>query len=307
MERVTFQNKGNTVVGNLFKPEGFEQGMRYPAIVVTHPFGAVKEQVPTTYARLLAAQGFITLVFDASYQGESGGEPHFSEFPAVRVEDIRCAVDFLSIHPGVDPERIGALGICAGGGYTVNVSQTEVRIKAAAGVSTFNVGAARRDGVGPLAAQSAEYRTRLLERSGQARTREAVGGEVEMFSLIADNPKFDMNNPSTIPVMYQEGYKYYSEIDPNPRTMGAFALSSLSQQMAFFPFEGIELISPRPLLLIAGSEADTLYMSQDAIAKAKDPKELHIIDGASHIDLYWNPEYVPHVADKLTRFFTKNL
>jgi fermentation-respiration switch protein FrsA (DUF1100 family) len=107
--------------------------------------------------------------------------------------------------------------------------------------------------------------------------------------------------------MYQEGYKYYSEIDPNPRTMGAFALSSLSQQMAFFPFEGIELISPRPLLLIAGSEADTLYMSEDAFAKAKEPKELHLIDGASHIDLYWNPDYVPQVADKLTGFFTKNL
>src|SRR6516225_5138472 len=203
MERVTFQNKGNTVVGNLFKPEGYEQGIKYPAVVVTHPFGAVKEQVPTTYAKLLAAQGFITLVFDASYQG----------------------------------------------------------------VSTFSVGAARRDGVGPLGAQSAEYRSHLLERSGKARTNEAAGGEVEMFSLIADNPKFDMSNLSTIPVMYQEGYKYYSEIDPNPRTMGAFALSSLSQQMAFFPFEGIELISPRPLLLIAGSEADTLYMSQDAFAK----------------------------------------
>jgi len=107
--------------------------------------------------------------------------------------------------------------------------------------------------------------------------------------------------------MYQEGYKYYSEIDPNPRTMATFALSSLSRQMAFFPFDGIELISPRPLMLIAGSEADTLYMSQDAFAKAKEPKELLLIDGASHIDLYWNPEYVPQVADKLTRFFTKNL
>jgi fermentation-respiration switch protein FrsA (DUF1100 family) len=182
-----------------------------------------------------------------------------------------------------------------------------MRIKAVAGVSTFNVGAARRDGVGPLGAQSAQYRTKLLERSGKARTNEAAGGEVEMFSLIADNPKFDMNDLSTIPVMYQEGYTYYSEIDPNPRTMGAFALSSLSQQMAFFPFEGIELISPRPLLLIAGSQADTLYMSQDAFAKAKEPKELHLIDRASHIDLYWNPGYVPHVADKLTGFFTKNL
>ena len=307
MERVTFQNKGNTVVGGLFRPAGFTQGTKYPAIVATHPFGAVKEQVPTTYAKLLAEQGFIALVFDASYQGESGGEPHFSEFPSARVEDIRCAVDFLSIHPDVDPDRIGALGICAGGGYTVNVSQTEMRIKAVAGVSTFNVGAARRDGVGPIGRQSVEYRNDLLERSGQARTREAAGGEVEMFSLINDNPKFDLNDPSTIPVMYIEGYKYYSEIDPNPRFMGTFALSSLSQQMAFFPFEGIELISPRPLLLIAGSEADTLYMSQNAIEKAKEPKELYIIDGASHIDLYWKPEYVPQVAGKLTEFFTKNL
>lgn len=307
MDRVTFINKGNTVVGNLFKPVGFEQGTKYPAIVVTHPFGAVKEQVPTTYAKLLAEQGFVTLVFDASYQGESGGEPHFSEFPAVRVEDIRCAVDFLSNHADVDPERIGALGVCAGGGYTVNVSQTELRIKAVAGVSTFNIGAARRDGVGPLGAQSAEYRTDLLKRSAQARTREAAGGEVELFSLIADNPKFDMNDLSTIPAMYLEGYKYYSEIDPNPRFMGTFALSSLSQQMAFFPFEGIELISPRPLLLIAGSEADTLYMSQDAIERAKEPKELFVLDDASHIDLYWNPKYVPQVAEKLTEFFGKHL
>ena len=307
MERVTFQSKGNTVVGDLFKPAGIPPGTKYPAIVVTHPFGAVKEQVPTTYAKLLTEQGFITLVFDASYQGESSGEPHFSEFPSARTEDIRCAVDFLSNHPDVDPERIGALGICAGGGYTVNVAQTELRIKAVAGVSTFNIGAARRDGVGPLGAQSAEYRASLLERSGRARTREAAGGEVEMFSLIADNPRFDMNNLSTIPAMYLEGYRYYSEIDPNPRFMGTFALSSLSQQMAFFPFEGIEMISPRPLLLIAGSEADTLYMSQDAIARAKEPKELHVIDGASHIDLYWNPQYVPRVAEKLTEFFIKNL
>lgn len=305
MERVTFQNKGNTVVGNLFKPAGSEQGIKYPAIVVTHPFGAVKEQVPTTYAKLLAKQGFLTLVFDASYQGESGGEPHFSEFPSARVEDIRCAVDFLSIHPDVEADRIGALGICAGGGYTVNAAQTEMRIKAVAGVSTFDIGSARRDGVGGT--QSAEYRADLLERSGRARTREAAGGEVEMFSLINDNPAFDINDLSTIPVMYQEGYRYYAEIDPNPRFMGTFALSSLSQQMAFYPFEGIELISPRPLLLIAGSEADTLYMSQNAIGKAKEPRELHIVEGASHIDLYWKAEYVPKVAEKLTEFFTKHV
>ena len=116
MERVTFSNRGKQVVGNLFTPADANAGTAGPAIVVTHPFGAVKEQVSTLYAQLLTEQGFITLVFDAAYQGESGGEPHFTESPASRVEDIRCAVDFLTTRPEVDPERIGALGICAGGG-----------------------------------------------------------------------------------------------------------------------------------------------------------------------------------------------
>ncbi|GAA2007279.1 alpha/beta hydrolase [Catenulispora subtropica] len=106
MDSITFVNNGNTVVGNLFKPDGFQQGTRYPAIVITQPIGAVKEQVSTTYAKLLAAQGFIALVFDASYQGEIGGEPHFSDFPSARVEDIRCAVDFLSTpRRGARPHR----------------------------------------------------------------------------------------------------------------------------------------------------------------------------------------------------------
>src|SRR5712691_8666954 len=302
MERVTFRNKGNTVVGSLFKPAGFEQGTKYPAIVVTHPFGAVKEQVPATYAELLTAQGFITLVFDASYQGESGGEPHFSELPAARVEDIRCAVDFLSIHPDADTDRIGALGICAGGGYTVNAAQTEMRIKAVAGVSTFDSGSARREGVGgviPL-----ERRTATLEEVGRQRTREARGEEIRYFSLVPDDPQEALNNPSQL---YREGYVYYVQVAPNPRAMDRFVFSTLSAQIAFFPFEQADMISPRPLLLIAGSEADTLYFSQNAYEKAKEPKQLYIIPGATHIDLYYKPEYVPQAAEKLTEFFTKNL
>jgi fermentation-respiration switch protein FrsA (DUF1100 family) len=307
MERVTFPNGEITVVGHLFTPEDYDAsaGATLPAIVVTHPFGAVKEQVSTTYAELLAAQGFIVVVFDASYQGESGGSPHFQEVPAMRVEDIRCAVDFLSNHPGVDPERIGALGICAGGGYSINAAQTEYRIKAVAGVSTFDVGSARREGVGvPI---SMEYRRDLLARIGQQRTAEAAGAPVEYFSLVRDNPAFDLSDPMTLPPLYREGYVYYTEIAPNARAMTEFALTSLGKQMAFFPFEQIETISPRPLLLIAGSEADTLNFSQNAYAKANEPKELMLIDGASHIDLYWNPAYVPQVAEKLTEFFRSHL
>ena len=171
MERVTFPNAGIEIVGNLHRPADFDPDKKYPAVVVTHPFGAVKEQVSTLYAEKLTAAGFITLAFDASYQGESGGEPHFSERPASRVEDIRCAVDFLTTRPEVDPERIGALGICAGGGYSVNAAQTEHRIKAVAGVSTFDIGSARRSGIG--GSVSPERRREILQEVGQRRTLEA--------------------------------------------------------------------------------------------------------------------------------------
>ena len=302
MERVTFPNSGNTVVGNLFTPTGSDPSKKYPAIVVTHPFGAVKEQVSTLYAEKLTEQGFIALVFDASYQGESGGEPHFTEIPAARVEDIRCAVDFLSNHAQADEDRIGALGICAGGGYTISAAQTELRIKAVAGVSTFDIGSARREGVGGMI--PLETRMKTLEEVGRQRTREARGEPVRYFSLVPDDPQQALNNPSQL---YREGYVYYVQVCPHPNAMGQFVFTSLGAQMAFFPFEQIETISPRPLLLIAGSEADTLYFSQNAYEKAKEPKELLIIPGATHIDLYYRPEFVPQVADKLTQFFAAHL
>ena len=305
MERITFPNGDITVVGNLFKPVDFDNNKKYPAVVITHPFGAVKEQVSTTYAEILTKQGFVTLVFDASYQGESGGKPHFQDIPCMRVEDIRCAVDFLSNHPQVDADRIGALGICAGGGYTINAAQTEYRIKAVAGVSTFDVGSARREGVGGTV--SLEQRNKLLTEIGKQRTLEAAGGAVRYYSLVRDNPSFDISKPETLPALYREGYVYYTQIAPNPRGMTEFTFTSLAKQMAFFPFEGIEMISPRPLLLIAGSKADTLYFSKNAYEKAAEPKELVIIDGASHIDLYWKPEYVSQVAKKLTQFFIEHL
>ncbi|MEU3619441.1 alpha/beta hydrolase [Streptomyces sp. NPDC006872] len=302
MDRVTFPNRDNTVVGNLFTPSRLDAGKKYPAIVVTHPFGAVKEQVSTLYAEKLTEQGFITLVFDASYQGESGGEPHFSELPAVRVEDIRCAVDFLASRPQVDEDRIGALGICAGGGYTINAAQTELRIKAVAGVSVFDIGSARREGVGggiPF-----EARMKTLEEVGRQRTREAQGEPLRYVSLVPDDPQQALNNPSDL---YREGYIYYTQAAPHPNAMEKFVFTTLGPQMAFFPFEQIETISPRPLLIIAGSEADTRYFSENAYAKAKEPKELHLVPGATHIDLYYKPEFVPQVAEKLTQFFGTHL
>jgi len=202
----------------------------------------------------------------------------------------------------VDEDRIGALGICAGGGYTVNAAQTEMRIKAVAGVSIFDLGSARREGVG--GGISREQRIATLEEVGRQRTREARGEEIRYFSLVPENPQDALNNPSDL---YREGYIYYGQVAPHPRAMDRFVFSTLSAQQQFFPFQEIEMISPRPLLLIAGSNADTLYFSQNAYNKAKEPKELHLVDAATHIDLYYKPDYVPQVAGKLTEFFAKNL
>jgi uncharacterized protein len=302
MERVTFPNKDITVVGNLFMPSDFNSHRKYAAIVITHPFGGVKEQTSGLYAKKLAEQGFITLAFDASYQGESGGEPRYMEIPQTRVEDIRCAVDFLTTHPNVDEERIGALGICAGGGYTLSATQTEMRIKAAATISAFDLGSARREGVG--GAIPYEERVKRLMEVGKQRTREARGEPTRYVSFLPETREQAATNPSQL---YREGYDYYCEIARHPSSTGKYVFTSLGLQMAFFPFEQIETISPRPILMIAGSAADTLYFSKIAYDKAKEPKELFTIPGATHIDLYYKPEFVSQIVATLMRFFEENL
>jgi fermentation-respiration switch protein FrsA (DUF1100 family) len=225
------------------------------------------------------------------------------EVPATRVEDIRCAVDFLSNHPQVDENRIGSLGICAGGGYAPNAAQTELRIKAVAAVSTFNLGAARREGVG--GSISYEERVKRLKEIGEQRTREARGEPIRLVPVVPDSA--DQFTEST-PVLYREGYEYYrTPRAQHPNSPNRYVFTSLGLQMAFFPFEQIETISPRPILLIAGSKADTLYWSQEAYEKAKEPKELFIVPGASHIDMYDKPQFVTPAVAKLTDFFSQHL
>jgi len=304
VQKVSFPHGTHQVVGNLFLPPGFDETKRYAAFPVTHPFGGVKEQTSGLYARHLAEQGFITLAYDASHYGESGGEPRLYEVPGDRVEDIRCAVDYLSNQPQVDPDRIGALGICAGGGYTVNAAQTEYRIKAVATISAFDVGSARREGV-PRGLITHEQRVQRLEEIGAQRSREARGEPLRMINFVPASA--DEITPDT-PELYREGYDYYcTPRAQHPNAPGRYVFTSLGLQMAFFAFEQVETISPRPLLMIAGSEADTMYFSKEATDKAGEPKELVIIPGATHIDLYDRPQYVPQVVAKLTDFYGKYL
>lgn len=304
IERVTYpaRNIGTPIVANFFKPAGFDANRKYAAVVVTHPFGGVKEQTAGLYALRLAEQGFLTLAYDASYQGESGGEPRLMEVPAQRLDDISCAIDFLARHPQVDAERIGSLGICAGGGYALCNAATELRAKAVAAVSTFNLGEARREGMGTI---SYEERMRRLKDAGEARSPEARGEPMRLVPVVPDSPA---GFTDTTPQLYREGYDYYcTERAQHPNSPNRYMFASLPLQMAFFPFTQLDTISPRPLLLIAGSKADTLFWNREVYEKAKEPKELHIIDGATHIDMYDRAQFVALAVAKLAEFFGRHL
>lgn len=304
IERVTYpaRNMGTTTVANLFKPANFDVSRKYPAIVVTHPFGGVKEQTAGLYAQRLAEEGFITLSYDASYQGESGGEPRLMEVPAQRVDDISCAIDFFVQHPQVDAERIGSLGICAGGGYAVASAPTELRVKAVATVSMFNLGEARREAMGNL---TYEQRVERLKQAAAARSREARGEPVTLVPVVPESPaEFTDRTPD----LYRQGYEYYvTARAKHPNSPNRYMLSSLPLQMAFFPFDQVETISPRPILMIVGEHADTKFWSDEVLAKAQEPKELFIIDGATHMDMYDRPQFVTPAVAKLNTFFGQHL
>ncbi|MBQ9273751.1 MAG: alpha/beta hydrolase [Succinivibrio sp.] len=173
-EPVKFPNRTWQVAGNLYKPKN-AQG-KLSAIVVGHPSGGVKEQTAGVYAARLAAQGYVTLTFDASFQGESGGEPRYLEDPAMRVEDVRCAVDYLTTRAEVNTDKIGALGMCASGGYVVNAAATDLRLKAIATVSMADLGDLFRNGLGRTP-EYAAYRAQLLEKIAAQRSKEAAGAE----------------------------------------------------------------------------------------------------------------------------------
>jgi fermentation-respiration switch protein FrsA (DUF1100 family) len=308
VQKVHFLNRHIDIAGNLFTPSGYDaaNAKKYPAIVVSHPNGGVKEQTAGLYAQKLAEKGFIALAYDASYQGESGGEPRFTEDPASRVEDIRCAADFLTNHPSV--ESVGALGICAAGGYTIHAAETEARFKAIAVVSAVDTGRARREGVSatpPDAKTLDERRIKILEEVGKQRTIEASGGEIRYIGYVPNSPE---EIQPWMTGMFVEGYEYYrTPRGAHPRSENKSLFSNQDKMFAYTAMDHVDWISPRPLLLIAGSNAETLYFSQYAYNMAKNPKELVIIEGASHMDLYDKEQYVPSVVDKLADFFGKNL
>ena len=303
IERVTYPNRSaqTLIAANLFIPAGVDRSKKYAGIVVGHPFGGVKEQTAGVYALRLAEMGFVTISFDASHYGDSSGEPRYIEVPSTRVGDYSAGLDFLSTHPLVDENRIGVLGICGGGGYSVSAAQIDHRIRALATVSMYDMGRARRQGLGDTI--SYEQRMKTLDEIGKQLTREARGEPRRDIRALPTEPA-----TANTPPIVREFLDYYdTPRGKHHNSTGWYSFTSLAPMMNFFPFVQIETVSPRPILMIVGERAESAYFSEDAYSKAAQPKELFIVPGATHVDLYDRPLYVGQAIEKLTKFYGQYL
>ena len=244
---VTYTLNGLKIAANVYTPAGYEAPKNYPAVVVAHPNGGVKEQVAGLYAQRLAEKGYITIAAYASYQGASEGTPRNVDKPFYRTEDIHGMADYISAYPGVDTNRIGALGICGGGGYTLNAAKSDKRFRAVATLSMFNSGQVRRNGYMNTQLDSIQAR---LKDASDARIKELAGeigysGNVDLDALTDESI-------SKIPTdLYREGMMYYGKTHRHPNSTFRYTTSSLMDLMRWDATDNINLINV-PLLLMAG-------------------------------------------------------
>jgi uncharacterized protein len=299
---VKYKLNGLEISANIYTPANYDASKQYPAVVVAHPNGGVKEQVAGLYAQRLAESGYVTITADAAYQGASGGQPRNVDKPAFRIEDIRGMADHITQYAGVDASRVGLLGICGGGGYSLKAAQTDKRFKAVATVSMFNSGVVRRNGFMNSGVATIQQR---LKQATEARALEASKGEV----LYAADTKVTDEMADKMPYdLYREGHYYYNRTHAHPNSTFRYTMSSLLDLMEFDAASNMDLID-QPLLMIAGSKADTYYMTDSAfnLATGAKEKELFLIPGATHIQTYYVPEYVSQAINKLNGFYRKNL
>lgn len=304
-EKVTFRNQYHMIVaGNLFIPKGLNPEAKHPAIIVGHPMGAVKEQSANLYAQKMAEQGFITLSLDLSFWGESEGQPRNAVLPDVYAEDFSAAVDFLGTRPFVDRDRIGIIGICGSGSFVISAAKIDPRMKAIATVSMYDMGAANRNGLNHSV--TLEQRKKILQEAAEQRYVEFTGGETTYTSGTVQK----LTDGSTpIERKFYDFYRTprgeYTPKDSSPELTTHPTLTSNAKFMNFYPFDDIETISPRPMLFITGEDAHSREFSEEAYRLAGEPKELLIVPGAGHVDLYDRVNLIPF--DKLTAFFRESL
>lgn len=297
VESVRFKNRfGITLAADLYKPKQAEG--KLPAIAVSGPFGAVKEQSSGLYAQTMAERGFLAIAFDPSYTGESSGEPRYVASPDINTEDFSAAVDFLSIREDVDPERIGIIGICGWGGMALNAAAIDTRIKATVTVTMYDM--SRVNANGYFDAMDADARYELRKKLNAQRTIDARNGSYALAGGVVDPL------PEDAPQFVKDYYDYY-------RTKRGYHKRSLNSNNGWNVTSSLSFINTPLLtysdeirsavLMIHGEKAHSRYFSEDAFKKLKgDNKELLIIPGASHVDLYDNQAGVIPF-DKIERFF----
>ena len=300
-EKVTFVNRyGITLAADLYKPKG-EAG-KFAAIAVSGPFGAVKEQVSGLYAQELAARGFLTIAFDPSFTGESGGHPRFMSSPDINTEDFQAAVDFLSCHDEVDPERIGILGVCGWGGMALNAASIDTRIKATVTSTMYNMTRINAKGYYDEA-DNADARYEMKIALNNQRTEDYKNGEYARAGGVVKELTDDL-----LQFVVDYHNYYIEELGYHPRSPGSNdgwnvigCMSFISQPIIAYSDE-----IRTPILMIHGENAHSRYFSEDEFAKLTgDNKELMIIPGAVHTDLYYNVDVIPF--DKIEEFYNKCL
>lgn len=299
-KKVTFSNRyGITLAADLYQPKNASG--KLPALAVCGAFGAVKEQSSGLYAQTMAERGFITLAFDPSYTGESGGEPRNVASPDINTEDFSAAVDFLGLLPAVDRERIGIIGICGWGGMALNAAAVDKRIKAVATSTMYDMSRVMSNGYNDSTTK--EQRTAALEQLSQQRWQDAAAGKPALgpvsLELKGGEPQF---------VQEYAGYYKSTKRGFHPRSINSNSAWTITNPLSFMNMpllSYIDEISPRPILLIHGEKAHSRYFSETAYKAAAEPKELLIIKGANHVDLYDQMHVIPF--DKMTEFFQQNL
>jgi fermentation-respiration switch protein FrsA (DUF1100 family) len=288
---ISFRSNGRHLLGHLYLPDQHAAGEQWPAVVVVGPASSTKGQVPAVYAQRLSALGYAALAFDHTSYGESEGFPRTDEDPFTKIEDIKNAVTFLAHRAEVDAARIAAVGVCAGGGYAPAAAVADRRIKAVATASGLP-----------------DLRATIIAAGGWQAIMGAAQSARESYQATGRPTYVPFLADGQLDPWRENGKKFYlTDRNQDPNWRNQTLLWSYDKMLQFSALDTIALLAPTPLLLIAGTEAETLAQSEAAYAQASDPKELFLIEGGTHFDLYDRPEYVGPAIARIDTFLNEHL